>query len=70
MRTNIEIGDEIMKQAFSVSGLKTKREVVEQALSEFIQNRTRKNLMDIRGKISFTDGYDYKLARDTGNDSC
>jgi Arc/MetJ family transcription regulator len=66
MRTNIEINDEMMKQAFLVSDLKTKREVVEQALAEFIQNRTRKNLADLRGKIHFADSYDYKTARGSG----
>jgi Arc/MetJ family transcription regulator len=64
MRTNIEINDEMMKQAFIVSDLKTKREVVEQALAEFIRNRTRKNLADLQGKIRFADGYDYKTARE------
>jgi Arc/MetJ family transcription regulator len=64
MRTNIEIDDETMKQAFSVSNFKTKREIVAQALNEFIQNRTRKNLADLRGKIMFADGYNYKTAQE------
>lgn len=64
MRTNIEIDDEIMKQAFSVSDFKTKREIVAQALMEFVQNRTRKHLSDLRGRIKFADGYDYKTLRE------
>ena len=64
MRTNIEIDEETMKQAFSVSGFKTKKEIVEQALKEFVRNRTRKDLTDLRGKIRFADGYDYKTARE------
>jgi Arc/MetJ family transcription regulator len=63
MRTNIEINDETMKEALLVSGFRTKREVVEQALKEFIHSRSRKNLADIRGTIRFSDGYDYKAAR-------
>ena len=65
MRTNIEIDEETMNQAFSVSNLKTKKEVVAQALKEFVLNRTRKNLTDLRGKIRFADGYDYKVGRET-----
>ena len=64
MRTNIEIDEETMKQAFSVSSLKTKKEIVAQALKEFVSNRTRKDLTDLRGKIRFVDGYDYKAARE------
>jgi Arc/MetJ family transcription regulator len=63
MRTNIEIGEELMNQALSISGLRTKKEVVEQALIELIQNRSCRNLADIRGKIQFVDDYDYKATR-------
>ena len=28
--------------------------------TNFVRNRTRKNLTDLRGKIIFADGYDYK----------
>ena len=64
MRTNIEIDEDTMKQAFSVSDYKTKKEIVAQALKEFVRNRTRKDLTDLRGKIKFADGYDYKAARE------
>ena len=64
MRTNIDIDEETMKQAFSVTDLKTKKEIVTQALKEFISSRTRKDLTDLRGKIKFADGYDYKAARE------
>ena len=63
MRTNIEIDEETMEQAFLVSGLKTKREIVGQALKEFVSSRMCKNLGDLRGKIEFTEGYDYKATR-------
>jgi Arc/MetJ family transcription regulator len=53
-----------MQQALVISGLKTKKEVVEQAVTEFVQRRTRKDLADLRGKIQFADGYDYKAARE------
>ena len=65
MRTNIEIDEKTMEQAFSVSGFKTKKEIVGQALKEFVRNRTRKDLTDLRGKIRFADSYDYKALRET-----
>ncbi|MDD2373452.1 MAG: type II toxin-antitoxin system VapB family antitoxin, partial [Syntrophomonadaceae bacterium] len=51
MRTNIVIDDTLMQKAMEVSGLKTKKEVVEKAIMEFVERRTRKDLKELRGKI-------------------
>jgi len=64
MRTNIVLDDILMKKAMEASGLKTKKEVVEKALIEFVERRTRKNLKELAGKIKFADGYDYKAIRE------
>jgi len=64
MRTNIVIDDKLMEQAMRVSGLSTKKEVVDRALSEFVQRHTRKDLLELRGKIQFADNYDYKAMRE------
>ncbi|MDD4238633.1 MAG: type II toxin-antitoxin system VapB family antitoxin [Desulfotomaculaceae bacterium] len=63
MRTNIVIDDTLMQKAMKISGLKTKREVVEKAIIEFVANRTRKDLKELRGKIEFADDYDYRSMR-------
>lgn len=63
MRTNIVIDEEIMRTAMEVSGIRTKKGVVEQALQEFVARRTRKNLAELRGKIQFADDYDYTVHR-------
>jgi len=34
------------------------------ALEEFVQNRKRKDLRELKGKISFFEGYDYKKMRE------
>jgi Arc/MetJ family transcription regulator len=65
MRTNIDIDDTIMQRAMELSRLKTKKEVVDKALQEFVQNRSRLDLRDLFGKIEFAEGYDYKKARGT-----
>lgn len=64
MRTNIVIDDALMQRAMEVSGLKTKKEVVEIAISEFVERHSRKDLKELRGKILFADNYDYKAARE------
>lgn len=64
MRTNIVIDDDLMDKAITVSGLKSKKEVVNVALEEFIQRHSQKNLLDLAGKIQFADDYDYKAMRE------
>jgi Arc/MetJ family transcription regulator len=63
MRTNIVIDDALMKEALTLSGLKTKRDLVHKALEEFVRNLKRKDLREIRGKVSFAGDYEYKKLR-------
>jgi Arc/MetJ family transcription regulator len=64
MRTNIVLNDELVEEAFKYSGnIMSKRELVEVALREYVENRKRRNLKDIKGKIKFSDDYDYKSMR-------
>ena len=63
MRTNVVIDDNLIREALRLSNLKTKKELIHKALEEFIQNRKRLDLREIRGKIRFAEGYDYKKMR-------
>jgi Arc/MetJ family transcription regulator len=63
MRTNIVLEDSLVKEALKYSKAKTKRELIHQALEEFVKNRRRRNLLDLAGKIEFAEGYDYKSLR-------
>jgi Arc/MetJ family transcription regulator len=64
MRTNIILNDELVDEAFKYSSnIGTKKELVETALKEYVENRKRRNLKDIKGKIKFADDYDYKSMR-------
>lgn len=63
MRTNIVINDALLEEAFSVSNIKTKRELVDQALREFVARHKRKNLMDLYGSDGIDPNYNYKQAR-------
>ena len=64
MRTNIVLDDELVKEAFRHSEAKTKRELVDLALREFVENHRRKDIRELRGKISFHPDYDYKKLRE------
>lgn len=63
MRTNIVLDEALVREAFRYTTVKTKRELVETALKEFVRNHSRKDLRELRGKIRFYDGYDYKALR-------
>ena len=64
MRTNINLDDELLIEAFKFTDIKTKKDLVNLALKEFIDSHKRKNLMDLRGNIVYEDGYDYKSLRE------
>ena len=52
-----------MEEAFSLTNVRTKKELVHLALRELIKVKKKKNLFDLSGKIKFHEGYDYKLMR-------
>lgn len=53
MRTNIDISDELIKQAMQVSGLKTKKETVEQALKTLLRLSQQQQIRALRGKLDW-----------------
>ncbi|MFQ5434638.1 MAG: type II toxin-antitoxin system VapB family antitoxin [Anaerolineae bacterium] len=53
MRTNIVIDEELMGQAKRLTGLKTKRAVVEEALRTLIQLKEQSQVRDLRGKLNW-----------------
>ena len=63
MRTNIEIDDHLMEEAFSLTNVRTKKELIHLALQEFIKVKKKKDLLELSGKIQFHEGYDHKFLR-------
>lgn len=51
MRTNINIDDTLMARALKLSGLPTKKAVVEEALRLLIQLRDQASILELFGKI-------------------
>ncbi len=51
MRTNIVIDDNLMNLALKTTGLKTKKEVVEEGLKVLIKIKNQKKLKLLRGKL-------------------
>jgi Arc/MetJ family transcription regulator len=63
MPTNLAIDDQLINEAKKISGLKTKKAVVTEALKEYIQRRKQMEILQLFGKIDFDPDYDYKAQR-------
>lgn len=53
MRTNIVIDDHLMEQALKLSGLKTKREAVEEGLKLLIVMKKQAKIRELRGALAW-----------------
>ena len=53
MRTNIVINDQLMQDALSLTGLSTKRDVVELALKTLVQLKKQTRVRVLRGKLEW-----------------
>jgi len=62
MRTNIDIDDELIAEAAKLTGIKTKKELVHQALKTLIESKKRRSLLELVGKVELDPDYDYKAA--------
>lgn len=51
MRTNIIIDDKLMSKAINVSGFKTKKKTVEEALRIMIRIKEQSTIRSFRGKL-------------------
>ena len=58
MRTNVVIDDDLMKSALKVSGLKTKKDAIEEGLKLLVQVRGRKEIKGFRGKLKWSGSLD------------
>ncbi len=64
MRTNVVLDDNLINEAFKYAGnIRTKKELIEIALKEFVKTRKIKDLRELKGKIQFVENYDYKKMR-------
>ena len=65
MRTNIVLDDELVEEAFALTGARTKRMLIRLALQELIRRHRKRDLGELAGRIRFNDDFDHKALRDT-----
>lgn len=63
MRTNIDLDDELVAEAFSYTDVKTKKELVHLALKEFVTRHRRADLRELPGTVGLLEDYDHKALR-------
>lgn len=63
MRTNIVLDDDLVREASRLTGIRTKRSLVDEALRLLVKTKKRRSILALKGKIQFDDGYDHKALR-------
>ena len=63
MATNLALDPALIERARKLSGEKTKKAAVTNALEEFIARREQKELLELFGNLDWDPDYDYKAER-------
>lgn len=53
VRTNIDLDEGLVSRGLELSGLRTKKDLVNMALREFIRKSDQKKILELRGKIQW-----------------
>lgn len=63
MATNLAIDPALIDRALEISGQRTKKAAVTEALKEYIARREQKRLAELFGSLEWDPDYDYKSGR-------
>ena len=63
MTTNLALDECLIREAQKLGKHKTKKAAVIEALKEYIQRRNQVRILELFGKITWNDKYDYKKGR-------
>ena len=58
MRTNVVVDDDLMKSALKVSGLRTRKDAIEEGLKLLVQVNRQKEIKRFRGKLKWSGNLD------------
>lgn len=57
-RTNINLDDSLVSKGLKITGLRTKRELVDLALRELVRKEDQKSILTLEGKFSWNGNLD------------
>ena len=63
MPTNLQIDDRLLARAKRIGGFRTKKDAVNQALTEFVRRREQQDIAGLFGTINFAPDFDHKELR-------
>ena len=63
MRTNIDIDDNLLREAMKFAGIKSKKNIVNHALEEYIKLQKRQKMKSLFGKIKWEGNLDEMRSR-------
>ena len=58
-RTNIVLQDELVKDGMELSGARSRRELVHNALTAYVSWLKRRRIKELKGQVEYYDGYDH-----------
>ena len=58
-RTNIVLQDDLVRDGLELSGARSRRELVHNALVAYVSWLKRRRIGELRGKVEFYDRYDH-----------
>lgn len=58
MRTNVELDDALVEEAFRLTPVRTKKELLHLALQALIKAQKKRNLLELSGQIQFEPDFD------------
>ncbi len=63
MRTNVVIDGKLLKEALKYSRIKTKKDLINEALKKLVNDYKRMDIRELKGNIHFRKDYNYKDLR-------
>ena len=63
MRTNIVLNDQLVEEAMRLGKVATKKDVVDQALREFVARRRQRQILELVGEPLLDPDYDVRAVR-------
>ena len=67
MRTNIVLDDELIAEAMRLAGVRTRREMVDRALREYVARHRQREILALAGEGLLDPDYDVRQVREDMN---
>jgi Arc/MetJ family transcription regulator len=52
-RTNVVLDDELVDQCLKITGIKTRRGLIDYALQELLRRKNQKKLLELKGRVDW-----------------